>query len=131
MKKKILFFTLCFTFFLVSIGFAYNPLADRRWQHLCTTVDSQDVYCDTMSLTDLDDGFTIWVCYHSRNANPKKERYSFLNFGIGYNRTYFIISNNDYNGNGKLVDSYSRVSRIFTIPPNSIVELILNKYRLR
>ena len=131
MKKKIFFFTLCFTFLLASVCFAYNPLADSRWQYL-TNNNSTRVYCDTQSITYFDDGFTIWLCHHDPNDNPKKERYHFSNLAIGSsNRTFFVIADRIFNGNGKLIDSYDKPTTISTIYPNSLAELILNKFRRR
>ena len=135
MKKKTLFLTIYFVFIIVSTCFAaYNPLADRRWQFVTNTTTNSQVYCDTQSLTLYSNGLKAWVCYYTPNPNPKKARYNMVYYGIIYSsRSVCRYSDYTNDGNGNYVDSVMRdilqIRGWEPIPPNSIVELIMNKYR--
>ena len=137
MKKKTLFLALCFVFIIVSTCFAaYNPLADRRWQYVTNTVNNAQVYCDTQSLSFYENGLKAWVCYYTPNTNPKKARYRMVYYGILYSsRSFCRYTDYTNDGNNKNVDSVMpyilQIRGWEPISPNSIVELIMNKYRRR
>lgn len=134
MKKKVLFLTIFFVFMSISLCSAYNLLADRRWQYVTNTTTNAQVYCDTQSLSRFENGLKAWVCYYTPNTNPKKARYNMVNYGILYsNRSYCRYSDSTSDGNGKHIQTVMpyilEAVGWQPIAPNSIVEIIMNKYR--
>ncbi len=133
--KKTVFILITFlSIFFSSIGYARCNLDLSRWQYVTNTTSNYQVYCDMQSLSRYEDGLKAWVCYYKPDVNPKKERYNMVYYGILYStRSFCRYSDSTSDGNGKTIDStlpyMLNLIGWRPISPNSIVEIIMNKYR--